>query len=261
MKSSFKNDLSLRWEKSGVKNGDTILLHLDASRLLREFKSKKVKIDLGVIIDSFLDLLGMNGTLIMPCFNFDFANGLLFDINKTKSKMGILTEYFRNNYDIIRTGHPIYSFSVFGFYKYKFKNINNYSGYGEDSPFGILRKLCGKIAVLDLDDQHSMTFYHHIEEVNKVEWRYHKVFEGQYIDIKNEKSIKKYSLFVRRTDKGIQTNVNPAGQLMWKEGLYIGDLPKIGSGLRTVNAQDMFNFITNIIKKNTAKNILYRVNL
>lgn len=261
MKSSFKNDLSLRWEKSGVKNGDTILLHLDASRLLREFKSRKIKIDLKVIIDSFLDLLGKNGTLIMPFFNFDFAKGIAFDINKTKSKMGILTEYFKNNYDVIRTGHPIYSFGVFGFYKFKFKDINNFSGYGEDSPFGILRELCGKIAVLDLDDQHSMTFYHHIEELNKVEWRYHKIFEGNYTDIKGKKSIRKYSLFVRKINEGIQTHVNPAGELMWKEGLYIGDLPRIGSGLRTINAQEMFNFITNIIKKNTAKNILYRVNL
>ena len=130
------------------------------------------------------------GTLIIPLFNFGFTKGETFDINSTPSKMGVLTEFFRKNYNIIRTGHPIYSFGVVGSKNNKFLDLDNYSGYGEDSPFGVLKDVKGKIAILDLDDQHSMTFYHYIEEINNVKYRYFKKFSGNYID-KNQQKIKK----------------------------------------------------------------------
>ena len=96
--------------------------------------------------------------------------------------MGALTEAGRQHPLAVRTGHPIYSFGVIGFHAEKFKAINNFSGYGDDSPFALLKKLNGKIAVLGLPDQHSMTFYHHVEEMNNVDYRYHKKFTTDYTD-------------------------------------------------------------------------------
>ena len=92
--------------------------------------------------------------------------------------MGLLSEFFRKNFSTIRTGHPVYSFGAYGKKANFFKNINNFSAYSADSPFGILRKLDGKIAILDLDDQNSMTFYHHIEEQNNAHWRFLKKFSA-----------------------------------------------------------------------------------
>ena len=57
-----------------------------------------------------------------------------------------------------------------------------------------------------------MTFYHYIEEINNVKYRYFKKFSGNYID-KNQQKIKTYSLFVRKIDQGVKTFVNPAGEL------------------------------------------------
>ena len=255
----FLDELTNRWLKSGIVEGDTILLHSNIKRLLLEFKEKKMEPNLDIIIKSFLNSIGKDGTLIMPLFNFGFTRGDTFDINSTVSRMGILTEFFRVNYNIIRTGHPIYSFAVYGKNSKHFQNIDNYSGYSEDSPFGILKRLDGKIAVLDLDDQHSMTFYHHIEEINKVEWRYFKLFKGMYIDKNFIQSEKEYSLFVRKIDLGITTHVNPAGELLWKEGLYKGDKPLKRSGLRTINSKNLFDYISEIIISGKAENILYKV--
>ena len=148
------NRLSDRWSSSGIERGDTILLHSDIRRLLYDFKSNGIKLDLKLIIDSFLNCIGKKGTLIIPLFNFGFTKGETFDINSTPSKMGVLTEFFRKNYNIIRTGHPIYSFGVVGSKNNKFLDLDNYSGYGEDSPFGVLKDVKGK-KILDLDDQHK----------------------------------------------------------------------------------------------------------
>jgi len=42
--------------------------------------------------------------------------------------------------------------------------------------------LDGKIRVFDLDNQSSMIFYHHIEEMCGVSYRLHKEFTGHYTD-------------------------------------------------------------------------------
>ena len=112
-----------------------------------------------MFVQSFLDAVGSEGTVLFPLFNFGFSNGEPFDIRNTPSKMGKLTEAARLRPDAVRTGHPISSFAVIGAQADRFKGVNNRSGYGEDSPFAILRQMNGKIASLDLDDQNSMTFY------------------------------------------------------------------------------------------------------
>ena len=64
------NRLSDRWSSSGIERGDTILLHSDIRRLLYDFKSNGIKLDLKLIIDSFLNCIGKKGTLIIPLFNW-----------------------------------------------------------------------------------------------------------------------------------------------------------------------------------------------
>jgi aminoglycoside 3-N-acetyltransferase len=257
MSSYFQNELSSRWKLSNINEGDTVLLHSNTKRLFLEFKSKKIKFEPSLIINSFLDLIGSNGTLLMPLFNFDFTRGIEFNIKHTVSRMGTITEHFRKNYKIIRTAHPIYSFGVIGKNMENFKILENKSAYSDSSPFALLKKLNGKISILDLDDQNSMTFYHHVEEMNNVSWRYHKNFRGNYIDYDGIKKIKEYSIFVRNLEYGVKTNVNPVGELLWKNGYYFGDKPLIKSGLRTISAQKIYSFVDEIIKKGLGEDLLY----
>jgi len=259
MSKNIISELSDRWVNSGLKNNDILLLHSNFKRLLLEFRKKKQKITASAILRSFLDVIGKKGTLILPLFNFDFTKGSSFDYNKTKSQMGFLTEEFRKNFEIERTGHPVYSFGIIGGKKNKFKNINNFSAYSSSSPFGIIHKLNGKIGVLDLNDQNSMTYYHYIEEHENVTYRYFKKFSGNYIDKNNIKSKKTYSIFVRKLEEGVVTHVNPMGEILWKEGIYTGSKPFINSGLRLASSSEIFSCVQNIIKKNKHYGILYKL--
>ncbi|MCV3284852.1 AAC(3) family N-acetyltransferase [Aeromonas veronii] len=253
------SSLRQRWLQSGIAPGDAILIHSNIKRTLLEYKKNGSSISPGDIFDSLLDVLGQEGTLLLPLFNFDFTKGMPFDIRTTPSQMGALTEVARKHKDAIRTGHPIYSFAVIGKYQKLFYNVDNESGYAEDSPFGILKHMGGKIASLDLEDQYSMTFYHHIEEVKMVSYRYFKEFSGDYTNIQGETTIKKYKLYVRDIERGVVTNVNPAGELLWSAGLYKGFRPRHGSGLRTINAADMFNYISKLIDDGKARDHLFSI--
>lgn len=251
--------LSRLWQNCGISSGDMVLLHSSAKRILRSLKEMGVPVDPDIVIDSFLDAIGETGTLLTPLFNFDFTITHQFDIRTASSHMGILTEYARKRVGVVRTGHPIYSFAVLGTKKNLFKNVNNISGYGADSPFGLLHQEQGKIAVLDLPDQNSMTFYHYIEEQNQVPYRYFKEFSGDYTDWSGTTEYRNYSLFVRNLEKGVITHVNPMGDRLWEKGLYSGCRPNEGCGLRTIDSVQLFDEVTAVIQQGIAKGLLYDI--
>ena len=257
IKAEYIKQLSENWLKSGVNRGDTLLLHSNITRTVINAKRKGIQITPDDILDSFLNCLGNSGTLILPLFNFEFTKTKFFDIRHTPSQMGSLTEAARKRAEVVRTGHPIYSYAILGKEKSKYNGLVNVSGYGKNSPFGLLHKLNGKIACLDLEDQNSMTFYHYVEESMQVDYRYFKTFSGQYIDNSGYESKKNFKLFVRNIDRNVLTNVNPAGELLWRNGLYRGDKPKENSGLRTIEATKMFSFVSNLIKEERAEGNLF----
>lgn len=254
-----RNVLSGYWANSGLEEGDTVLIHSSLRRTFKRLISLGANPEPGLIVDSLLEQIGNSGTMLLPLFNFDFPNSRFFSINDTPSQMGILTEFARKNYSGVRTGHPIYSFYAIGAKANEFFGIDNKSGYGIDSPFARLRELGGKIGVVDLDDQNSMTSYHHVEEMLNVDYRYYKNFSGEYIDASSGSSEKTYSLFVRDTNRGVTTDVNRMGEILWKEGLYKGSREGIGNGLRTIDAQVLFNRTSKEILEGRALGTLYSI--
>ncbi len=253
-----KLDLQNLWHSSGINRGDCVLLHSNVKGLSRKLIKSGDKKPLDSILDSFIDVVGDDGTLVIPIFNFDFTAGTTFDALNTPSQMGSLTENARLRCKGKRSGHPVYSFCAFGKYADKIHSINNQSAYSDDSPFGFLRSINGKIASLDLEDQESMTFYHHVEEICKVNYRFMKYFTSDYIDVNGTKASKSYSIYVRDVEHGVLTHVNPVGEEMWNKGIYRGDRPGINSGLRTAFANDIFEFVESIIVSGRAEGLLFR---
>ena len=241
------------WRKCGINPGDVVLVHSSAKRTLQTFNTTPE-----AVMESFLEAAGPSGTVLFPLFNFDFTKGTPFDIRSTPSQMGALTEAARKFPGAVRSGHPIYSFAVIGPQAKKF-DVDNFSGYGSDSPFAVLRQLDGKIAVLDLEDQNSMTFYHHTEEMNEVPYRFHKKFTAPYTDANGATAERTYGLFVRNLEMGVLTDVNPMGEILWQKGLYHGDRAKEGNGLRTISANAMFSAVSEVIKSGRAQGLLYSI--
>jgi aminoglycoside N3'-acetyltransferase len=220
-----------------------------------------VQADPRMIVDSLLDQLGNRGTILFPLFNFDFPTSRTFSMITTPSQMGVVTEFVRQNYEGHRTGHPIYSFYAIGSNCVEFKGINNRSGYGGDSPFAKLLELDGKIASIDLDDQNSMTMYHYVEEIKGVDYRYFKTFLGQYENEEGVESNEEYKLFVRDLEKGVKTDVNRMGEILWEEGLYSGSRPGVGNGMRTIKAESFVSRTSKEIDEGRAIQTLYSIDL
>lgn len=253
------NWLKKRWLSVGVEEGDILLLHSNIMRTLGVLRRNGYEPSPSAILESFIQSVGGQGTLLFPLFNFDFTSGIQFDIRTTKSHMGALTEEARNYPNAVRTGHPVYSFCAIGAHASKFEGLDNVSGYGADSPFGKLRELDGKIAVLDIVENGSMTFHHHVEEMMSVNYRYMKYFEGDYTDRSGLKTKKSYSIYVRDLESKVETNLEPIGAKLWEASKYKGDLPNTETGLRMANANEVFDFVSNVIAEGNALGNLYKI--
>jgi aminoglycoside 3-N-acetyltransferase len=104
-----------------------------------------------------------------------------------------------------------------------------------------------------------MTFYHHVEEMHNVPYRYHKTFTGDYTDADGVKGRRTYGLFVRDIERGVCTHVDPAGELLWENGLYSGDRPGEGTRLRVISARRMYELVSDIILSGRAEGLLYKL--
>ncbi len=234
-------------EWKNINKSDTILIQANVAWTL-----KKHRCTVSDILKSFLEAAG---TVVFPTFNIGFAEGIPFDIRTTQSDMGVLSESARKHKDAVRSGHPMYSFVAIGKEADRF-NVNNFSGYDKNSPFAILRRLNGKIGVLGLPDSEGNTMHHHAEEMNRVSYRSYKNFTGSYTDKYGNTDIRTYSFFCR--DLRNTTILDPTMEMMWEAGLYKGCRPFEGDGFRVIGANDMFDFVSNIIKTGQAEGLLYR---
>jgi aminoglycoside 3-N-acetyltransferase len=251
--------LSQQWRGCGVERGDTLLVHSDIRRTLRTARKAGYRLTPDEVLESFLDAIGPDGTLLLPTFNFGFTSGTPFDIRQTPSQMGVLSEAGRQHPGSVRTGHPVYSFAAIGARASLFAGMNNRSAFADDSPFGLLRRLEGRIAVLDVDDHDSMTFYHHVEEVKRVPYRIFKDFRGTYIDSDGRVAERTYTLYVRDLERGVVGLGNPAAELMWDAGVYRGERPGTGAGLRTGAAVQIFDFLSGLIDDGRALGTMYGI--
>jgi aminoglycoside 3-N-acetyltransferase len=251
--------LAESWAKSGILIGDMVLVHSSLKRTFVTYKEQGYEISPEIILDSFLEAVGERGTVVLPLFNMEFGKGVPFDMRSTPSHMGALTNVARVHPDSVRSGHPMYNFCAIGRYAEMF-NMNNTSGAGPDSPFSVINRARGKVAIIDLTDQYANTMVHYAEELNDADYRFHKEFTGEYTDLEGNTEVKTYTMHVRRIEEDyeIMTDLYGFEELTYKAGITTGNKPLVGNGMRVMAARDIVDLVTWAIKSGQAETYLYK---
>lgn len=236
----------------GVEAGDTLLVH-------SSYKSfgpvdggpQTVVRALELAVDTEHD-----GTLVMPTFNFGFNKGEPWDVRTTPSKMGVLTELARQDPRAKRVFHPFYSFAVLGKHAEMLGGLRYKSAYERNSVFGKLRDLDGKIMVIGLSYTNSMTFFHHIEQMEGVDYRFLKQFTGEVTDADGRTYTDTFEMLVRDIDKGVITEVDPMGFLMEEKGVI--QVRKIGEAdVKLMKANEVYAFTAREMRRDP--HLLYQI--
>ncbi|HEY2981403.1 MAG TPA: AAC(3) family N-acetyltransferase [Anaerolineales bacterium] len=244
------DDLVSGFRKLGVADGDTLLVH-------SSYKSFG-PVDGGpqTVVDALLAALGEGGTLIMPTFNFNFNKGQPWDVRTTRSQMGVLTELVRKDPRARRVFHPIYSFAIIGKHAEMLGGLRYKSSYERDSVFGKLRDLGGKIMVIGLSYTNSMTFFHHVEQMEGVDYRFLKQFTGEVTDWDGTTKVDTFEMLVRNIDMGVITEVDPMGELMEKAGVI--RVGRIGEAdVKLMKADEAYAFTAREMRRDP--HLLYRI--
>ena len=184
--------------KLNIKKNDVILLVSDLTRLLLDCKNNNENFDANKFLDSIIERIGKEGTLLLPTFNFDFCKGKVYDYSNSQPMTGALAKTALSRKDFKRTQHPIHSFAVWGKDKDFLYNLQNLSSFGADSPFEYLYKKNAKNLTFGLDYKLGFAAVHYCEEKVGVNYRFLKNFESLYIDENKKKKLRKYQMYVRK---------------------------------------------------------------
>ena len=121
------SDVIKAFNKSKIYKYDFVYIYSDLRYFLLNNKDNPIKF-IEKIVKYFLD---NQVTIIIPTFSYSKKS---FDIKKSKSNLGVLSNYILSMKDSLRSEHPIFSYSAIGKKKSILKNIGK-SAFGEDCLF------------------------------------------------------------------------------------------------------------------------------
>ena len=225
---------------------DTIVVHTSYKSL------GGVEGGVDAVIDVMQELVGKNGTVLFPAFNFQsWTETHYFDVLETPSKMGMITEQARLRLNAKRTPHPIYSFSILGSRAEEFSRTEDVEAYGPNSAFALFHKLNATIISIGLDFNNSFSMHHYIEYNVGCDYRRIKEFAGIYMGYDRKPQIRTYTMFVRNSDR-VKTLINPG----MNDLLHAGVIKEIEVGEAKVHyltANEFFDNMSVIVREQPEK--------
>jgi len=169
--------------KMGVSTGKTVFVHSSMNFLNIDFSPNK-------LLNILIELVGSDGTLIFPAWHFNYRaedyleKDLVFDIQRSPSALGLLSELARRHKGAIRSVHPTTSIVAIGKHAKEMTEEHQDSIYpcGEKSPYYKMMKYDAIIIGLGVTT-HFISFLHCPEDILgekfPVKTRTDKVFEGK----------------------------------------------------------------------------------
>lgn len=201
MQTLTRTQLTQTLHTLGLRRGDTVLCH---SALQFLGKPENGLDTITEALDHVLGFSTLEGTLALPSFNFDFAQGLPYHPETSPAqKMGALPENFRRRPQVCRTPHPLQSLVVTGRFAQDLCSRDTPSAFDENSAFARLVKLDGWLLLLGADIQ-AASIIHYSEQRAQVPYRYWKTFTAPYAN-----ETRTYRMFVRDLTLDPHLNLAP----------------------------------------------------
>lgn len=150
----------------GLRVGDTVLVHSSIDEL-------KLGFPYGRVLSILREITGPEGTLMFPTYprrpSYEFLMGdEVFDVRKTPSYTGMLSELARRHPKAVRSLHPTKSVCAIGLHASELLNTHHESPYPFDScsPYYKLMQYGGKTIGIGVSTM-KLSFAHCVEDALK----------------------------------------------------------------------------------------------
>ena len=243
------DDINETLKDVGVKKNDIIYCHSNIAFFgkLKNINNNKK------LVKKFFDVLssrvGFNGLLIFPTYTYSFSKKKkeIFNLHKTKSNMGALSEYVRKMDISKRSMDPFFSSVVVGNKTLDLIQNLPYNSFAKNSLFDRFYQMNGKILNFNFP---GCTFIHYIERMLNVSYRFDKNFKGHII-LNNKKKLINWKIFVRYLSSGKYIH-NPYPLVDYLKKKNISNVKKLGRGeVFLCDSRKIFNTIKTRIKKDS----------
>jgi aminoglycoside 3-N-acetyltransferase len=241
-----ENQIRESIEKVGIEKGDAVFVHSNLGFFGRLEKAKS-KDDYCVAFEkAIFQVIGTEGTLVVPTFSYSFCRKKDFYPLSTESDCGMFSDYIMTNGGL-RSHDANFSVASKGFLAKYFTERPTEHSFGENSFFDRFRQKKGKILNFNFDA--GSTYIHYVEKKLQVPYRYDKAFQGNVITEEGQEE-KVFVHFVYDHDKEEHSPDFPAFSRRAEE---IGQLKKasLGKGeMVSISAESTFDLIQEELKCN-----------
>jgi aminoglycoside 3-N-acetyltransferase len=159
-------DLAAALRRAGIVDGDQLLLHSSFEEH-HGFRGGVVE-----LIDCLVSAVGSAGGIYMVSMPYasstaEYLRGNpVFDLRRTPSRMGLVSEFFRRRSGVIRSRHPTHPVLGIGVHAREVLAGHEAAEYscGPGSPFERLLHRDGKLAFMNVS-MDTMTYFHYLEHL------------------------------------------------------------------------------------------------
>ena len=135
------------------------------------------------IFDVIDSVVGKNRTVLFPTFTNRFVKTRTFDKKRDDSDCsGVLANHAMHTPGFYRTSQPIHSYTVRGPRTEEVLSRPCTTSWGDDSVIAWMGEVNARFCPLGLPWHYACSFFHRIEEVLQIPYRYYKRFPGTLLD-------------------------------------------------------------------------------
>ena len=204
------DDLRRELAALGVREGDTLVVHCSFAAF-EGFTGNAVE-----VIKLLQEMVGATGTILMPSQPYDGSaikwakSGKPFDVKRTPSMMGIVSEFFRRMPGVVRSIHPTHPVAAWGARAKELieDHWKAATPCGEGTPYLRMLDCDGKVLHLG-STIHTTTFLHGVEEILEPEMPFSPLTSEQYDLISIGPDGKKYETRTRLYEPYYSSIRNP----------------------------------------------------
>ena len=165
------DDLRAHLQKKVGSDFEILMVHSSVNHMLPMYTGTPLE-----LLNMLIDFCGSEKTLVMPAFYFGdpkigtvqetFKNQPRYNLKRTPSQMGLMTELFRRTKGVLQSRHPVYRVAALGPLAEELiaghENASGPAGFG--SPFEFMAK--HDTLILGIGKSfHVMTQVHHVDDI------------------------------------------------------------------------------------------------
>jgi len=238
-KKSFVNALKL----AGLRKGDIVFGHSNIGFFGIPEEGRDINTVFEIILDSLFEVIGSEGTLIVPTFTYSFPAGKEYHQQESKGIGGTFSEMVRLLPEAKRSLDPSISVAALGYFAEYFTENMPENSYGKNCFFERLLKSNATVCNMNFDA--ATTFLHYVEKLLNVPYRFDKTFQGKIISGDQEWQAKN-TIYVRYLHDLTRPAFEPFDSLAKEKGLY--NMESIGRGfVKVMKVKDQYELLKQAI--------------